>query len=201
MTEKIINNLKIIEEGERHITPKGQRLKTYILICFCGKEFKALKGNVDKGHTKSCGCMKSPNFHGLQDTPIHNTWDSMIQRCTNIKNRQYRNYGARGIKVCDDWRDFMTFYKWSIVNYWAPKMELDRIDNDGDYTPSNCRWVTHSANNRNKRNNRLLTYNGETKTIVEWSEITGLSFRCIQGRVDSLGWSVEKTLTTKSNKC
>lgn len=194
---KIINNLKVIGEGGVHVTPKGQKLRTYILICSCGNRFIALKGNINKGHTKSCGCRKPTHYHGLRGTPIYSSWDAMIQRCTNVNHKAYCNYGGRGIKICEEWRDFIRFNEWAVQNGWAPKMELDRKDNNGNYEPSNCRWVTHSINNRNKRNNRLLTYNGEIKTMQEWSEITGLSFKCIQGRIDSLGWSIERALTTK----
>lgn len=196
---QIINGLTIIGEGEIHVTPKGQKLRTYILICSCGKQFSALKGNVNKGHTKSCGCRNPTHYHGLRDSPIYGSWDAMTQRCTNQNHRAYSNYGGRGISICEEWRNFLKFHEWAINNGWAAKMELDRKDNNGNYEPGNCRWVTHSINNRNKRNNRLLTYNEETKTLQEWSEITGLSFKSIQSRIDSLGWNTEKALTTKTN--
>lgn len=196
---QIINGLTIISEGEIHVTPKGQKLRTYILICSCGKQFSALKGNVNKGHTKSCGCRKPTHYHGLRDSPIYGSWDAMTQRCTNQNHRAYSNYGGRGISICEEWRNFLKFHEWAINNGWATKMELDRKDNNGDYEPSNCRWVTHSVNNRNKRNNRLITHRGETKTLTEWAEVTGLSVKCIQGRIDTLRWEIEKTLTTKSS--
>jgi hypothetical protein len=199
LSMRAINNLIVVGDGDPYITPKGKKLYTYILICSCGNQFKAFKGNVNSGHTKSCGCRKPTHFHGLRDTPIYGSWDAMTQRCTNSNHKAYPNYGGRGIKIYEEWRDFLKFHEWAINNGWAPKMELDRIDNDGNYEPNNCRWVTHSINNRNKRNNRLITYNGETKTLAEWSEMTGLSFKCIQGRIDSLGWTIEKTLTTKTS--
>lgn len=120
----------------------------------------------------------------------------MIQRSTNPKAAHYHNYGARGIQVCAEWRDFKKFHQWAITSGWAEGLELDRKDNNGNYEPDNCRWVTHSVNNLNKRNNRLLTFNEQTKTLTEWSHLTGLQPKTIQGRIDAMGWDVGKALTT-----
>jgi len=124
----------------------------------------------------------------------------MVQRCTNPKAAHYRNYGARGISICTEWRDFKTFHAWAIANGWAEGLEIDRRDNNGNYEPSNCRWVTHAENNLNKRTNRLVTYAGQTKTLKEWSDLTGLRYKTIQGRLDILKWDTEKALTTPPGK-
>jgi len=177
-------------------------MKTYNVKCFCGKIFTALKNNITRGHTRSCGCLKylHVSYHGLRGTPIYSSWDSMVQRCTNPKAAHYRNYGARGISICTEWRDFKTFHAWAIANGWAEGLEIDRRDNNGNYEPSNCRWVTHAENNLNKRTNRLVTYAGQTKTLKEWSDLTGLRYKTIQGRLDILKWDTEKALTTPPGK-
>lgn len=195
-------DLEIIRELERHVTRGGHRMRSVLVRCGCGKEFKTLKNNIDRGHTRSCGCLKYklPSYHGMRGTPIYTSWDCIVQRTTNPKNAHYHNYGARGITICAEWRNFKTFYQWAIANGWAVGLEIDRRDNEGDYEPGNCRWVTPAQNNLNKRTNRLLTYNGQTKTIKEWSDLTGLRYKTIQGRLDILGWDVEKILTTPSGR-
>lgn len=197
-----MSNLRIISESEPHVTPGGQRLKTCVVQCICGKQFKALKGNISSGHTKSCGCLvyRKPSYHGMRGSPIYTSWDCMVQRCVNSKSAHFHNYGGRGIAICSEWRDFKAFYAWAIVNGWAEGLELDRVNNNGNYEPCNCRWVTPAQNNLNKRTNRNLTYQGQTKTLKEWSLLTGLRVKTIQGRLDSLGWDMEKTLTTPPSR-
>jgi hypothetical protein len=192
----IESTLTILRDGPVRIHPCGQKSKTHFVLCSCGNEFLALRQNIISGHTKSCGCRKPPGYHGLQGTPIHNTWDSMIQRCCNPKNRHFSNYGARRISVCDEWRDFVAFYNWSMGHGWATGLELDRKENNGNYEPENCQWVTHTANNRNKRTNRPVTYRNQTKLIVEWSELTGLRYKTLQYRINNPEWSVERALIT-----
>lgn len=197
-----MDRLQILSDAEPHVTPSGRRLKTCMVLCGCGKPFKVLKSNAVSGHTRSCGCLKHrlPSYHGMRGTPIYSSWDSMVQRCTNPKSAHYRNYGGRGISICPEWRDFKAFHAWAIANGWSEGLEIDRRDNNGNYEPGNCRWATHAENNRNKRNNRLLTYRDQAKTIAEWSALTGLQFKTIQGRLDTLGWNAEKTLITPPSR-
>lgn len=118
----------------------------------------------------------------------------MKNRCYYNKYPRYGDYGGRGIKVCDEWRDdFMNFYNWSMNNNYNDNLTIDRIDVDGDYEPLNCRWVTSKENGRNKRNNKNYTINGETHCLSEWCEILGLNYRTVQGRL-RLNWSIEKAL-------
>ncbi len=196
------DDITIIGEAPRHVTPCGQRMKVYVVRCVCGKEFTALRNNVDRGHTRSCGCLKyrHPAYHGLRGTAIYRSWDCMIQRCYNPKTKAYKNYGARGVTVCGQWREFKVFYAWAISSGWKKGLELDRRNNNGNYEPSNCRWVTHSENNLNKRTNRLITFNGQTKTIKEWSDLTGLRYKTVQGRLDIMKWDIERVLTTPPGK-
>ena len=130
----------------------------------------------------------------------------MKDRCYNPKATSYKHYGGRGIKVCDEWKNsFKAFYDWAYSNGYdenAPrnKCTIDRINNDGNYEPSNCRWVTQKQNCNNTRFNRLLTCNGETHTMSEWSEITGISQTTLSYRIHCLGWNDEQVLTTPINK-
>jgi hypothetical protein len=122
--------------------------------------------------------------HGLRWTRLYNIWTQMKQRCTNQNLDHYERYGGRGISVCQEWMEsFEIFKKWSINNGYLDWLSLDRIDVDGNYEPENCKWSTEVEQQRNKRNNHFLTINGETKTIAEWAEISGLQYKTLQRRI------------------
>jgi hypothetical protein len=171
--------------------------------CDCGAE-KVLGSNVlIHGKSKSCGCLKIEvvTKHGhardSHTTPTYQAWEGMIQRCTNPRAKKFADYGGRGITVCERWRDFTNFL--ADMGERPDGMELDRIDNDGPYSPENCRYATRAQQTRNKRNNRLVTFNGETLCLMDWSARTGISFPNLRYRIES-GWSAEKALTTPGGR-
>lgn len=130
---------------------------------------------------------------------------SMKKRCYNTKHIQYKNYGGRGIRICDEWNDrelvkisgfrytkgYLAFKKWALENGYADNLTIDRIDVNGNYEPSNCRWVDWRTQNNNRRNNHYLTYKGKTQSIAEWCRELGLNYILICNRIRS-DWSVEK---------
>ena len=127
---------------------------------FCGEEFKTMLHNVKRGYIKSCGCHRkrkaseTRKTHGLSNTRLNRIWSSIKDRTLNIKTSQYINYGDRGITICDEWKnDFMSFYNWAILNGYEENkgISIDRIDNDGNYEPNNCRWTTSTIQSRNRR--------------------------------------------------
>lgn len=120
----------------------------------------------------------------------------MLERCENKNNRSYYLYGGKGIDVCEEWHDFMLFYEWAMNNGYDDSLTIDRIDNSKDYCPGNCRWTDRKAQNNNTSRNHLMTLNGETKTMAQWAEETGISYTAIKSRVNKHGWSDEKALTT-----
>ena len=148
---------------------------------FCGTEFKTGSQDVKRGHTKSCGCYQKRRVsethktHGKRHTRLYKIWINMKKRTLNSKNKHYINYGGRGITICDEWKnDFMSFYNWAMENGYSDELSIDRIDNDGNYEPNNCRWTTRTIQNRNQRiqkNNtsgyKGVSYNkGNNKYIV-----------------------------------
>ena len=137
--------------------------------------------------------------HGKKGTKIYNIWRGMRDRTRHESHRQYKDYGGRGIKVCDEWNSFETFYKWAVENGYRDGLTIDRIDNDGNYCPNNCKFATREEQANNKRNNHILTYNGESHNITQWAKILGVSREAIAQRI-CRGWSVEKTLSTKFRK-
>lgn len=132
--------------------------------------------------------------HGLSYTPEYRAWQTMRHRCTQPTSPAYENYGGRGITICPEWLEDPAAFIAHIGPRPTPKHELDRIQNDKGYEPGNVRWATRKVNDRNRRSNRHLTLRGETKTLAEWSEITGIRWDTIRYRIRD-GWSVENALT------
>lgn len=144
----------------------------------------APKGN--KNHLK----------HGMRHTRLYNIWRSMRQRCSNPNCINYHNYGGKGIKVCDEWNKFEIFYEWAMANGYTEELTIDRIDVNGNYEPSNCKWSSYKEQANNKTNNRQIEFNGESHTLGEWSAIKGIKLATIWNRL-KCGWSVEEALTRK----
>jgi hypothetical protein len=167
--------------------------------CDCGNECKVLGSNLRSGHTKSCGCYNNERrkeihiTHKMSDRPIYGVWAHMIQRCTNPKATFYYRYGGRGIKVCEEWLKFDNFYK--DMGDCPENGTIDRIDNDGDYEPENCRWSSQKINARNKSNNVNITYNGKTQCIAAWEEELGFKHGTLWNRLYTFKWPIERAMT------
>ena len=171
----------------------------FLCKCDCGKEFYLGGSHVLENVGCGCGTGKQNITHGKSKTRLFKVWTSLKTRCNNPNSPSYKNYGGRGITICDEWKsDFMNFWEWSYANGYDDKagfMEctLDRIDCDGNYEPSNCRWVDLTTQNNNKRCNHRLTLNGVTHTMGEWAKIRGMTVFALSRRIRS-GWSVEDAL-------
>lgn len=133
-------------------------------------------------------------IHGKRHEPIYKIWSAMKRRCNSPKDKRYNNYGGRGITICDEWeKNFETFYEWSMKNGYKKGLTIDRIDCNGNYEPSNCRWVTTKVQNRNYSRNHKVTYEGNEYCIVELSEMFDIPYRRLLWRLNK-GWSIEKAL-------
>jgi predicted DNA-binding protein (UPF0251 family) len=153
-----INNLVFVKEIEPYISPSGEKKRKALFRCYCGNEFEAHIADVKSNKTTSCGCYKiqKATTHGLIKHPIYKVWADMKTRCYNPKHKHFHRYGGRGIKVCDDWEnDFKKFYDFCTQNGYKKGLEIDRINNDGNYEPKNCRFVTHIKNVRNRSTTKL----------------------------------------------
>lgn len=169
--------------------------------CECGTE-KVIAGySLTRGGTKSCGCLakelvidrnKKRFTHKMSKSRLYEIWALIKQRCYNKKNKDYKSYGGRGIAMCDEWKkDFISFFDWSMANGYNPKLTIDRVNNNGNYSPDNCRWATLQEQANNKRVNRLISYKNEIHTIAEWARQVNIKERIIRSRL-SMGWSFEK---------
>ena len=144
---------------------------------------------------------KNPSYkHGLTNTPLFRTWSNAKSRCCDVNSVPFKDYGGRGITVCDEWKnDFQAFYDWAISSGYKAGLTLDRIDNNKGYSPDNCRWATMKEQSNNRRNNAHLVFRGERKTVTQWAEDTGISRNTLYKRLSN-GWDVERTLTTPTRK-
>lgn len=126
---------------------------------------------------------------------IYNIWRTMKQRCYNKNNSKYKNYGARGINICNEWlNDFMNFYNWAMDNGYREDLSIDRINVDGNYEPSNCRWATPKQQSRNMTTNINYTINDEAHCLSEWCEILNLNYKTVYARVHEFNWPIEQAL-------
>lgn len=191
---------KVIERFE---CTEGKRTK-WVCECKCGTRKVVDSVTLRNGTSKSCGCMRTEillkrvQTHGKRKTRLYRIWARMIQRTTNRNQADYDYYGGRGIAVCKEWReDFATFEKWAKENGYAENLTIERKDNNMGYQPDNCRWATRKEQNRNTRRTHYLTYNGQTKPLTDWAEEMSIPRHVLDARINRLGWSVEKALTTK----
>lgn len=189
----------------RYVGYKKNETEIWECKCDCGNTTFVKKTFVTSGHTKSCGCLKGIAYntrHGMCETRIYNTHQKMKQRCYKEYDKEYHNYGGRGIRVCDEWlgkNGFINFYNWAIENGYKDDLTLDRIDVNGNYESDNCRWVDMTTQANNKRNNKLITYDGKTMTLSEWARCLNMPYARLFQRIKH-GWSIERTLTIPKMK-
>ena len=180
----------------------------WLCRCNCGKETIVLGNNLKRNHTQSCGCLwKEVMFvshikHGhhtrVTTTELYAVWAAMIQRCTNPNNKQWKDYGGRGITVCNRWRKFEDF----LEDMGEPPLGLtiERIKNDKGYCLDNCYWATPKEQARNRRSNHLITCFGKIQCIAAWSEETGIPHKTLRRRITELNWSPKRALTSPVRK-
>jgi hypothetical protein len=168
--------------------------------CECGSETISTAHNLTSGRSKSCGCLSREMFrargttHGLCRSPEYGIWNAMRQRCENPNNKSFPRYGAKGITVCQRWTESFESFLADMGPRPSPSHSLDRVDGTRGYEPSNVRWATMTEQNRNRKDNRILTHNGESHSLAEWSERTGISDSAIRTRLRK-GWTVDDALT------
>jgi len=179
------------------LAKEGQQ---WIFDCACGAQCEANTKSVVSGHTQSCGCLARETLvtrnttHGLAKLRCseYRSWKDLRARCNNPNNQDYKDYGGRGIKVCQRWDNFENFY--ADMGDRPSGMTVDRIDVNGDYEPNNCRWATPTQQANNKRTNRCIEWNGQSKTLMEWSRETGIEHTKARYRL-AQGWPLESVFS------
>lgn len=169
-------------------------------LCDCGNTCNVTSNSLMVKDTQSCGCLKKESrknrkpslTHGGSGTRLYSIWKGVRNRCFYLNSKNYERYGGRGITVCEEWKDnFVNFRDWSLSNGYKEGLTIDRIDNNGNYEPSNCKWSTNKEQQNNKENNVLITYQNETKTLSQWAEEKGINNSALWGRYYK-GWKDEK---------
>ena len=191
LTGQRFSRLTVIERVKSH--KLNDKHAYWKCLCDCGNYCIVASHHLRSGETKSCGCLNN----GKSYTRLYRIWNDMKCRCYRYKETAYKYYGDRGIIVCDEWlNDFQAFYDWAMANGYDDTLTIDRIDVNGNYEPSNCRWVSRKVQMNNTRRNHLITYNGKTQTIAQWAEELNIKQNTLLYRIRR-GWSIEKALTKR----
>ena len=168
--------------------------------CICGNTLTVLGYSLTCGETKSCGCLKKESCiqrhttHGMARSSEHNIWCAMIQRCINPNNKAFKNYGGRGITVCDEWRNnFLTFLK-DMGNRPSKQYSIERINNNLGYSPNNCKWATKQEQTNNSRSNIKITLQEWTMNLSQWAQFVGLKHETLCCRIFKYGWPISKAI-------
>lgn len=176
-------------------------------LCDCGKTTFCTTSNLRCNKIKSCGCLKTLYItqrnikHNQRNTKLYDIWKAIKQRCLNSNHKSYHNYGGRGIKIFKDWQNnYNSFYEWSMKNGYKEGLTIDRIDVNGNYEPSNCRWTTRLIQCNNTRYNRFITINNETKTLAEWCRFYKISYNLVKQRETKYKWDIIKAITTPNTR-
>lgn len=177
----------------------------WVCKCSCGRIKDVATGALCGGTTRSCGCLHSEIARSLKNnlrhghsvggkqSKTHRCWTGILSRCLNPNRKKWASYGGRGIKVCKRWLVFENFL--ADMGESPEGLTIERINNDGDYEPGNCRWATNFEQSHNKQNNRIITFNGKTLCLQEWARVVGIKRETIARRLNA-GWSVERALRT-----
>ena len=195
LTDQKFDRLTVLERVEN--TKKGRAC--WKCQCSCGNTTTVPSGDLRSGKTKSCGCLnnelrlKRSTTHGMTHSPEYNVWHHMIKRCHNPTNDRFKDYGGRGITVCDEWRhDFMAFYN-HVGKRPSKKLMIERVDNSKGYIPGNVIWETRQAQANNKRNNHKITIHGWTMNLCQWARFVGKNYHLVQYRLKK-GWPPAKAI-------
>lgn len=190
LTGHVFGKLTVIEFS-RDVKSGTRNRKYWFCKCECGNTNEIRTDSLTSGKVTSCGCLKKEqerinlaknHRHKMSRTRLYGIWQSMKDRCYNQNVRSYRDYGGRDIKICDEWMVPDNFFEWALTNGYRDNLTIDRIDNNKNYEPSNCRWSTVEEQSRNRRSNVIVEYSGKEMTLIEVSEKTGLSQKALYAR-------------------
>lgn len=206
LTGKRFGRLSVTRRDGSKTYPSGKTSTAWLCVCDCGNSHRTTKGALMSGSSKSCGCFQREDLSarrraralGLSNTKVYHAWVGMISRTSDIRDIGWRNYGGRGITVCEKWKSFLEFYN-DMGEPPTSRHSLGRKDNEKGYFKDNCRWETQKEQTRNTRRNVILTVNGESKCAQDWSAVSGVKAGLIRARVKA-GWNHSKAIYQKSQK-
>ena len=201
LTGQRFGRLTVIGRTDDYVSPKGHKLVRWLCECDCGNKSCVTTSSLKKGESKSCGCLnreisrKRLLTHGDSEARLYHIWRRMKDRCNTETDKNYHHYGGRGISVCQEWDDYVVFKEWALNSGYNEQLTIDRINVDGNYEPSNCRWVDWTVQANNKRNNHYITYKNKTQSMKDWSNELSIDYSTLRRRIGS-GWSPESAFNT-----
>lgn len=215
LTGEKFGRLIALEPIGYHYFPSGQRKQVWKCKCECGKITNTYANSLTSGNTQSCGCLRIENLvakcsthgatrHGKKER-LYIVWNDIKDRCKNKNNPSYKFYGGNGISLCQEWNDYAVFREWAYKNGYDESAEfgkctIDRINTLEGYSPENCRWISLTEQQSNRRSTRIIEYNGERNTCSIWANKIGISKSALCSRLNN-GWSVEEALTIPKINC
>lgn len=207
LTGQKFGMLTVVRRAASHVLPSGQKQTMWDCVCDCGQTTTVNTGNLKTGRVVSCGCYNREvrknvrrGTHGYSRTRLYDIWHKMRQRCSREETEHYDRYGGRGISVCKEWNeDFLSFCEWALSSGYTDRLSLDRIDVNGDYEPTNCRWTTMKVQENNRTDNVVVEFDGKTQTLAEWADEYGLKYTTFYRRIER-GWEFYDALTRPVRK-
>lgn len=206
LTGQRFGKLVVISEAEPYYPPNSnKRHRRWLCQCDCGKTSIAFQGGLLNGETKSCSCLRRENVGRKKNIHpcshrLHSIWSGIKDRCFNPNSPEYKNYGGRGITMCDEWSNnidgYDNFYEWAVRHGYEENLTIDRIDVNGIYEPSNCRWATFKEQQNNRTDNVYVIFNDKKQTIAQWAEELKINENTIRARLRH-GWTIEEAFSNK----
>lgn len=205
---KQFGRLTVIGRDEDHIYPSGKKRAKWICECNCKEHniISVLQTGLMNGHTNSCGCLRKENTSnmfkktGHSETHLYYIWCGIKARCQNPNNKSYHNYGGRGIKVCEEWDDYLNFEKWALSHGYKDGLSIERINVNGDYSPDNCEWITMKDQQYNKQDTMYVDYNGEHIKLYDLCKKLDLRYGLIRNRITKYGFTIEEAINLPLNQ-
>ena len=200
LSGKRFGKLTVIKRVDDYVSPSGRHQAKWLCQCDCGNTACITRSQLKSGKTKSCGCYQKQmasdanKTHGLSKERLYYIWKDMRSRCQNPKQKEYGDYGARGISLCSDWENYLKFREWALSHGYRFDLTIDRIDNDKGYYPENCRWATRAQQNRNMRRNHHVIYRGKDYIVAELARKAGISKSVFLNRIMNEGFTVAEAV-------
>ena len=204
LTGQRFGKLVVLNRTEDYIFKSGRKERMWHCQCDCGNIIDVVGTNLKNNNTISCGCFRREKMknlkttHGLSHSRLRLIYRNIKSRCYNPNDKKFKNYGGRGITICDEWlgdNGFINFYNWAVTHGYSENLTIDRIETNGNYEPSNCRWADFTVQANNRTNNHLITYNDKTMTISNWAKELGINYKTLSNRILQ-GWSIDRAFTT-----
>lgn len=200
LSGKRFGRLIVIRRTNDYVSPSGKHVVKWLCKCDCGNMVRTTSYQLKSGKTKSCGCYQKQmasyanKIHGLSKERLYYIWRDMRYRCQSPKQKEYCNYGARGISLCSDWEDYLKFKEWALSHGYRDDLTIDRIDNEKGYYPENCRWATRAQQNRNMRRNNHVIYHGKDYIVAELARKAGINKSVFLNRIMNEGYTIEEAV-------